>query len=101
PRAPPSSCCRHSLVVPLRGWVWSLGAADCARVTREFQPLDPQSPVPLSVPEVIAQRRGAVARALLVALPIGAELVRLHRANRESDLPLLGRQLDDLHRIGF
>src|SRR5262245_60591853 len=61
--------------------------------------------VPLSsglpVSEMFTKRRGAVARALLIRLPVGAELVGLERANREADLPLGRRQLDDLHRIGL
>ena len=31
----------------------------------------------------------------------GTELVGRQRANRQTDFPLLGRQLDDLHRICF
>src|SRR5262245_21498118 len=58
-------------------------------------------PDPLPVSEVIAERGRPVSCALLVALPIGPELVRLQRANRESDLPLLGRELDDLHRVSL
>src|ERR1700730_11920425 len=58
-------------------------------------------PPALPVSEVISQRRAAVAGALLVRLPVGAELVRFERANRQSDLPLLGRKLDDLHRVGL
>src|SRR5207249_3451918 len=54
-----------------------------------------------AIPEVISQRCGAVACAFLILLPVGAELVRLERSDLEADLPLLGRQLDDLHRVGF
>src|SRR5262245_48987516 len=53
------------------------------------------------VPKVFAERSPAVARRLLIGLPVGAEFVRLERANREPDLPLRRRQLDDLHRVGF
>src|SRR4051794_1264480 len=60
------------------------------------------SPEPWSpVSEVIAQRRRAVACRLLVALPVRAELVGLERANRQPDLPLRRRQLDDLHRVAL
>src|SRR4051812_12826657 len=48
---------------------------------------------------MIAERRPAVAGAFLVLFPVGAELVRLERANREADLPLRRRELDDLHLI--
>src|SRR5204863_345604 len=47
------------------------------------------------------ERRRAVARALLVRLPVGAELVVLERANRQPDLPLRRRELDDLHRVAL
>src|SRR5207237_1251634 len=53
----------------------------------------------LPIPEVIPQRGAAVARALLIFLPVGAELVRLERANRQADLPLRRRELDDFHRM--
>src|SRR3954469_18947920 len=52
-------------------------------------------------PEMIPERRRAVARALLVGFPVGAEFVALERANREADLPLRRRELDDLHRVGL
>src|ERR1700730_3650265 len=55
----------------------------------------------LPISEVISQRGAAVAGALLIRLPVGAELIRFERANRQPDLPLLWRQLDDLHRVGF
>src|SRR5437773_10273925 len=55
----------------------------------------------LPVPEVIAESRRAVAGGLLIRLPVGAELVRFQRANREADLPLRRRELDDLHRIAL
>src|SRR4051795_9113713 len=70
-------------------------------ITRDQSPQSlipsPQSPVP----EVIPERRRAVARALLVGFPVGAEFVALERANREADLPLGRRELDDLHRVGL
>src|SRR6266498_1493170 len=53
------------------------------------------------VSEVIPERRRAVARRFLIALPVGAELVRLERADREPDLPLRRRELDDLHRVAL
>src|SRR5262245_8719477 len=53
------------------------------------------------VSEVIAQRRRAVAGALLIGLPVGPEFVRPERANRQADLPLGRRQLDDLHRVSL
>src|SRR5262249_22382648 len=53
------------------------------------------------VPEVIPERRRAVAGRLLIRLPVRAELVRLQRANRQADLPLRRRELDDLHRVGL
>src|SRR6266850_3656157 len=56
---------------------------------------------PLSIPEVLAEGRGAVARTLLIGLPVGAELVRLERADRQPDLPFGRRKLDDLHWIGL
>src|SRR5476651_1798357 len=55
----------------------------------------------LPVPEVIPERRRSVARALLVAFPVGPELVGLQRANRQADLPLRRRELDDLHRVAL
>src|SRR5262249_51996938 len=53
----------------------------------------------LPVPEMVSQRRRAVARVLLIRLPVGAEFIGLERANRQPDLPLRRGQLDDLHRI--
>src|SRR4051794_33762137 len=53
------------------------------------------------VPEVISQRRRAVAGRLLVVLPVRAELVGLQRTNRKTDLPLFRRELDDLHLVAF
>src|ERR1051326_773715 len=58
-------------------------------------------PGALAIPEVIAECRGAVAGRLLILLPVRAELVRLQRADRQADLPLGRRELDDLHRIGL
>src|SRR5688572_10474848 len=55
----------------------------------------------LPVLEVIPERRGAVARALLVRLPVGAELVALQGADRQTDLPFRRRELDQLHRIAL
>src|SRR5262249_50776246 len=53
----------------------------------------------LSVPEVIADRGRPVAGALLVLLPVRADLVRPKRADRQADLAPRRRELDDLHRI--
>ena len=50
------------------------------------------------IPKVIPQRRAAVAGAFLIFLPVGAELVRLECADRQANLPLGGRELDDFHR---
>src|SRR4051812_47660086 len=83
--------------------VMGVGDWGLARPTNHTLPItqslipSPQSPVP----EVIAERRRAVARALLVGFPVGAEFVALERANRETDLPLRRRELDDLHRVGL
>src|SRR5688572_5809056 len=54
---------------------------------------------PLSVPKVIAERRRAGAFALLIRVPVGAELLALERADAQPDLPFLGAQLDDLHLV--
>src|SRR5947207_51293 len=51
--------------------------------------------------EMFPQRRRSVAGALLVRFPVRAEFVRLQGANRETDLALLRRELDDFHRIGL
>src|SRR5881296_789755 len=60
----------------------------------------PSASSPMSpIPKMIAQRRCTVARALLVSLPISAELVRFQRTNRQSDFPFGRRELDDLHRV--
>src|SRR5260370_250411 len=53
----------------------------------------------LPVPKVIAERCGAVACALLIRLPVGAEFVRLECPDRQANLALGGRELDDLHRV--
>src|SRR5947208_13036770 len=58
-------------------------------------------PYALPVPEVIPERGRSVAGGLLVRLPVGAELVRFQRANRQADLPLRRREFDDLHRIAL
>src|SRR5439155_3171551 len=55
----------------------------------------PSSPVS----KMLAERRRAVAGALLIRLPVGAEFIRLERANRQPDLPFGRRELDDLHRV--
>src|SRR5882672_7424015 len=62
-------------------------------------PLFISSPQPLVLLEVIAERRAAVAGAFLILFPVRAELVGLERANREPDLPLRRRELDDLHLV--
>src|SRR5687768_7312554 len=54
----------------------------------------------LPISEVIAQRRRAGALVLLVRLPVATELIVLHRADAQPDLPLLRTQLDDLHLVG-
>src|SRR5436190_9611269 len=55
----------------------------------------------LTILEMVAERRAAVAGRFLVMLPVRPELVRLQRADRQPDLPLARRELDDLHRVGL
>src|SRR5687767_12281947 len=57
----------------------------------------PRDPGPgsrgLPVPEMIPQRGRAGALAVLICLPIGAELIALERTDAEADLPFLRAQL--------
>src|SRR5256885_98906 len=54
-----------------------------------------------AISKVIPERRRAGPFAFLIRFPIGAEFVRLERANRQTDLPLRRCELDDLHRIAL
>src|SRR5574338_1526363 len=73
----------------------------CQRARWKAHGLSPMAYRLSVIAEVSSQRRRAVAGRLLVALPVRPELLRLQRANREADLPLLRSELDDLHRVGF
>src|SRR5581483_7005286 len=79
------------IAAPCRGNYRRSGSGHRARTPPRISP----------IPEMVAERGRPVAGALLVLLPVGAELVRLERADRQTDLPFRRRQLDDLHRIGF
>src|SRR5262245_23180877 len=100
----PPSVCNSSLLVPQhreRGRGLEAVLSQGIGVTPETAlPPAPLSPAHLSVAEVISQRRGTGARAFLVILPIGTELVVLERADAQADLPLGRAQLDDLHLVG-
>src|SRR6266581_3226553 len=53
----------------------------------------------LPISEMVSKGDRARALAFRVRLPVRAVIVRLERANAQTDLPLLRTQLDDLHLV--
>src|SRR5688572_1846440 len=80
---------------------WASGPRNQGPAPRASPALSPEPRFlgPLSIPKVIAERRRAGTFALLVRVPVGAELLALERADAEAELPFLGAQLDDLHLV--
>src|SRR4051794_40442781 len=87
---------------PYGDWGAGIGVPIPAMPVHQSRPSPGPNPQSRSsISEVIPQRRRAVAGRLLILLPVGAELVVLQRADRQADLPLRRRKLDDLHRVGL